>query len=72
VVKIGGYYDKIQDNYVKSNYKDELSFKENMHSDDSHDFHVDEKIEIIPQEKLGSVKLSVEDSVFPRVDPKRN
>ena len=68
VVKMGDYYDKIQENYIKSNYKDELSFKENMHSDDSHDFYVDEKIEIIPQERLGSVKLSVEDSVFPRVE----
>jgi len=68
VVKMGDYYDKIQENYIKSNYKDELSFKENMHSDDSHGFYVDEKIEIIPQERLGSVKLSVEDSVFPRVE----
>jgi len=68
VVKMGGYYDKMQENYIKSKYKDELSFKENMHSDDSHDFHVDEKIENILQERLGSVKLSVEDSVFPKVE----
>ena len=68
VVKMGNYYDKIQENYIKSNYKDELSFKENTHSDDSHDFYVDEKIEIIPQEILVSVKLSDEDSVFPMVE----
>ena len=68
MVKIGGYYDKIQEKYIKSNHKDELSFKENTHSDDSHYFHVNEKIEIIPHERLGSVKLSVEDSVFPRVE----
>ena len=36
-----------------------------MHSDE---FHVDKKIEIIPNERLGPVKLSVEDNVFPKVD----
>ena len=50
VVKMGDYYDKMQENYIKSNYKDELSFKES-----------------ILQERPGSVKLSAEDSVFPKV-----
>ena len=47
---MGDYYDKMQENYIKNNYKDELSFKES-----------------ILQERPGSVKLSVKDSVFPNV-----